>query len=191
MIYSRRCNKTCTAHIQILKKRYFLPFLWSIFICVWWIMVKNYENNYFRDFIVDFAFSQGNSEKNTMPVEKIRTRSNLVRDGCSHFFWLTEMYIYSGKISPPHKNFFSGLPNFFNGELMNSQTIREVLPCPLKNLYTLKISQKWLKPFFCSHMHISYQKKWVHLKKNLFSGLLNFLNAGFVNDQKILKNLIK
>ena len=27
MIYSRRCNKTCTAHIQILKKRYFLPFL--------------------------------------------------------------------------------------------------------------------------------------------------------------------
>ena len=88
-------------------------------------MVKNYENNYFRDFIVDFAFSQGNSEKNTMPVEKIRTRSNLVRDGCSHFFWLTEMYIYSGKISPPHKNFFSVVPNFFNEELMNSQKIRD------------------------------------------------------------------
>ena len=91
-------------------------------------MVKNYENNYFRDFIVDFAFSQGNSEKNTMPVEKIRTRSNLVRDGCSHFFWLTEMYIYSGKISPPHKNFFSC---FFYEELMNRQKIREKVPCPL------------------------------------------------------------
>merc|ERR1711954_60432 len=28
IIYSRRCNKTCTAHIQNLKKKkYFLPFL--------------------------------------------------------------------------------------------------------------------------------------------------------------------
>ena len=177
-------------HIQILKKSDLLPCLWSIFICVWWIMVKNYENNYFRDFIVDFAFSQGNSEKNTMPVEKIRTRSNLVRDGCSHFFWLTEMYIYSGKISPPHKNFFSVLPNFFNGELMNSQKIREKVPRPLKASYTLKISRKWLESFFLlTHSYIKSEKM-NPPQKSFFSGLLNFFNARFVTNQKILKSLI-
>ena len=39
----------------------------------WWIMVKIDLKNYFREFIENFASSQGNSEKNTIPVEKIRT----------------------------------------------------------------------------------------------------------------------
>ena len=77
-------------------------------------MVKIDQNNYFTGFIENFAASQGNSEKNAVPVKKTRKRSKLVREGCSHFFLLTQMYIYSGKISPPHKDIFSGLPNFFN-----------------------------------------------------------------------------
>ncbi len=51
-------------------------------------------------------------------------------------------------MTPPHKDIFSGLPNFFNGELMNSQKIREKVPCALKASYTLKISRKWLESFF-------------------------------------------
>ena len=31
-------------------------------------------------------------------------------------------------MSPPHKDIFSGLPNFFNGELANSQKLRERVP---------------------------------------------------------------
>ena len=59
-----------------------------------------------------------------MPVKRICTRSKSVRDGCSHFFSLTHTNIKSEKISPPHKNFFSGLLNFLNGELVNSQKLR-------------------------------------------------------------------
>ena len=33
-------------------------------------MVKIDQNNHFTDFIENFAVSQGNSEKNTMPVKK-------------------------------------------------------------------------------------------------------------------------
>jgi len=49
-------------------------------------MVKIDQNKYFTDFIENFAASQGNSEKNTVPVKKTCKRSKLVRDGCSHFF---------------------------------------------------------------------------------------------------------
>ena len=73
-------------------------------------MVKIDQNNYFTDFIENFTASQGNSEKNTMPVKKTRKRSKLVRDGCSHFFLF--LYIYKGKISPFHKK-KSWSPEFF------------------------------------------------------------------------------
>jgi len=58
-----------------------------------------------------------------MPVKRICTRSKSVRDGCSHFFLLTHTNIKSEKISPSHENFFSGLLNFLNGELVNSQKL--------------------------------------------------------------------
>ena len=113
-------------------------------------MVKIDQNNYFTDFIENFSASQGNSEKNTVPVKKTRKCSKLVRDGCSHFFLLTQMYIYSGKISPPHKNFFSGLLSFFYGELMNRQKIREKVPCPLKKFVrTQNQSEMAGANFFC------------------------------------------
>ena len=87
-------------------------------------MVKIKQNNYFTDFIENFAASQGNSEKNTMPVKKTRKRSKLVRDGCSHFFFVNTYKYRIKKISLPHKMFFSGLLNFLNGELVNSQKLR-------------------------------------------------------------------
>ena len=59
-----------------------------------------------------------------MPVKRICTCSKSVRDGCSHFFLLTHTHIKSEKISPSHENFFSGLLNFLNGELVNSQKLR-------------------------------------------------------------------
>ena len=59
-----------------------------------------------------------------MPVKSICTCSKSVRDGCSHFFLLTHTKIKSEKISPSHENFFSGLLNFLNGELVNSQKLR-------------------------------------------------------------------
>ena len=40
------------------------------------------------------------------------------------FFLLTHTNIKSEKISPSHENFFSGLLNFLNGELVNSQKLR-------------------------------------------------------------------
>ena len=112
-------------------------------------MVKINQNNYFMDFIENFAAFQGNSEKNTMPVKKTRKRSKLVRDGCSHFFLLAHMYIYSGKISPPHKNFFSGLPSFFYEELMNRQKIREKVPCPLKEFAHTQNQSEIAGAIFC------------------------------------------
>ena len=81
-------------------------------------------------------------------------------------FLLTQMYIYSGKISPPHKNFFSGLLSFFYGELMKRQKIREKVPCPLKEFVHTKNQSEMAGAIFCCwHIHISNQKKWVHLKK--------------------------
>ena len=112
-------------------------------------MVKIDQNNYFTDFIENFAASQGNSEKNTMPVKKTRQRSKLVRDGCSHFFLLTQMYIYSGKISPSHKNSFSGLLSFFYGELINRQKIREKVPCPLKKFVHTQNQSEMAGAIFC------------------------------------------
>ena len=112
-------------------------------------MVKLNQNNYFTGFTENFAASQGNSEKNTMPVKKTRKRSKLVRDGCSHFFLLAQMYIYSGKISPPHKNFFSGLPSFFYEELMNRQKIREKVPCPLKEFVHAQNQSEMAGAIFC------------------------------------------
>ena len=93
-------------------------------------MVKINKNDFFQEFMSNFGSSQDNSEKSPMPVKKIRTPLKKVRDGCSHFFLVTHTYNKSEKISPPHKTFFSGLPNFFNGEIVNSQKLREKVPCP-------------------------------------------------------------
>ena len=72
-------------------------------------------------------------------------------------------------MSPPHKDIFSGLPNFFNGELMNSQKIREKVPRPLKASYTLKISRKWLESFFLlTHSYIKSEKMNPPQKKLFF-----------------------
>ena len=40
----------------------------------------------------NFGSSQDYSEKSPMPVEKIRTPSKKVRDGCSHFVLVTHTY---------------------------------------------------------------------------------------------------
>ena len=86
----------------------------------------------------NFGSSQDNSEKCPMPVEKICTPSKTVGDGCNHFFLVTHTYNISKKISPLHKNFFSGLPNFFIGEIVN----RGKEPRSLKKSYTLNSSQR-------------------------------------------------
>ena len=53
-------------------------------------------------------------------------------------------------MSPPHKDIFSGLPNFFNGELANSQKLRERVPCPVKQfVLTQNQSEMAAVIFFC------------------------------------------
>ena len=80
-------------------------------------MVKINQNDYFKDFMSNFGSSHDNSEKCPMPVEKICTPSKTVGDGCNHFFLVTHTKNKSEKISPLHKNFFSGLPNFLSEKL--------------------------------------------------------------------------
>ena len=45
-IFKKRQSKLHCPHPNFEEKNYFLPCLWSIFICVGWIMVKIDQNNY-------------------------------------------------------------------------------------------------------------------------------------------------
>ena len=57
---------------------------------------------------------------------------------------------------------------------MKSQKIREKVPCPLKDSYTLKISQKWMESFIFVDTCIYQIRKMGPPQQNFFSGLLNF-----------------
>jgi len=59
MIYSRRCNKTCTAHIQILKKKVFSPIpLINIYLCMM-NPGKKLPKYLFQGFYCRFCFLPG------------------------------------------------------------------------------------------------------------------------------------
>ena len=92
-------------------------------------------------------------------------------------FLLTQMYIYSKKISPPRMNFFSGLPNFFNRQLIDSQKIREKVPCPLKKFVHTQNQSEMTGVFFVVVDTCIYQiRKNESTSKNTFFGRLIFLN---------------
>ena len=155
-------------------------------------MVKIDQNNYFTDFIENFAASQGNSEKNTIPVKKTRKRTKLVRDGCSHFFFVsTDVYLFRKNKSTSQELFFWS-PEFFLRRINELTENKGKGTMPIKIICTHSISVRngWSHFLLLTHTYIKSEKM-SPPQKNFFSGHLNFLNAGFINAQKILKNLIK
>ena len=79
------------------------------------------KNGYFRYFFLIFLPLRKILKKVLSPLKKFVHAQNQSEMAAVIFF---------EKMSPPHKDIFSGLPNFFNGELANSQKLREKVPCP-------------------------------------------------------------
>ena len=93
-------------------------------------MVKINKNDDFKDFFRIFIPPRKILKKVPSPLKKFVHAQNQSEMAAVIFCLLTHIYIKSEKMSPPHKDIFSGLPNFFNGELANSQKLRERVPCP-------------------------------------------------------------